>query len=258
MSVEAISWALDQPIKHSTAKFVLVVLANCAHGETMTAYPSTGYLVDATGQDRKTVLSNLRRLMDLGLIADTGERRGATKQVVVYQLNTARGDAAKQAQMRNGSKNGTVPKTDRNSTVFPGKGSRFSAKQSQKRDTEPLEPSGNRKSNQKKPREQVALPDWLPTDAWDDWLKFRKSLRKSPFTDKAQALSLRTLTDLHAKGFDARQIIERSIERGWTGLFEPRQDLKQSNRPSVNDRFSGSTYEGSPDHEIPESLRAFA
>lgn len=255
MSVEAISWALDQPIKHSTAKFVLVVLANCASGETMTAYPSTGYLVDATGQDRKTVLSNLRRLVDLGLIADTGERRGSTKQVIVYQLNTARGDAAKQAQIRNGSKNGTVPKTEGNSPVFPSKESRFSAKQSQKRDTEPLEPSGNRKSNQKKTREQVALPDWLPTDAWDDWVKYRTSQRKKSFTAKSQALSLRTLTDLHAKGFDARQVIERSIECGWAGLFEPPQDRKQSNRPSVTDRFSGSTYEGSADDEIPEMLR---
>ena len=88
MSVEAITWALAQPITHSSAKFVLVVLANCASAENNLAYPSVAYLSDATGQNRKTVLANLRRLCDDGYISDSGERRGATKQIVVYRLRT--------------------------------------------------------------------------------------------------------------------------------------------------------------------------
>jgi|GEM_PF-2776608 hypothetical protein len=149
MSVEAITWALKQPIKQSSTKFVLVVLANCASGDTWQAYPSAGYLADATGQDRKTVLTNLARLRECGLIEDTGKRMGDTKQVIVYRL---RGPDLIQAvpqtgqfQNRDSSENGTVPKTAGNSTVFPGKQSRFSAKQSQKRDTEPSETKGNRK-----------------------------------------------------------------------------------------------------------------
>lgn len=85
MSVEAITWALGQPLKHSSAKFVLVALANCADSEGK-AWPSVAYLCDATSQDRKTVIENLRRLKESGLLVNTGEMKGRTGQVPVYRL----------------------------------------------------------------------------------------------------------------------------------------------------------------------------
>jgi hypothetical protein len=68
----------------------------------------------------------------------------------------------------------------------------------------------------------LALPDWLPQSAWDDWHAFRNS--RKGWTHKARELSLRTLTKLYAKGHDPTEIIEKSIEQGWTGLFEPRSE----------------------------------
>lgn len=115
MSVEAITWALKQPVPSSPAKFVLVVLANCASGDTLRAYPSVAYIANATGQDRKTVLLNLDRLRGWGLIEDTGDRAGHTRQIVVYRL---RGDDLLT----------TVPKTER---FQKRNGSNFPAKQSQ-------------------------------------------------------------------------------------------------------------------------------
>ncbi|MEA9551715.1 helix-turn-helix domain-containing protein [Xanthomonas campestris] len=161
MSVEAITWALKQPVDKSSAKFVLVVLANCAGGDNWEAYPSVAYLAEATGQDRKTVLTNMARLVAAGLIRDTGHRRGTTNQVIVYRINPSsaavhHGDASapspsvehqiKQSQKRDRSsvehfdseqarnwdsfEAGTVP-------FFPGNSPVFPPKQSQKRDTEP-------------------------------------------------------------------------------------------------------------------------
>lgn len=86
MSVEAITWALRQPVEASSAKFVLVVLANCASADGGLAYPSVAYLAESTGQDRKTVVTNLKRLVESGLIEDTGDRAGRTRQVIVYRL----------------------------------------------------------------------------------------------------------------------------------------------------------------------------
>jgi len=129
VSVEAITWAIEQPIESSPAKFVLVVLANCG----WLAFPSVAYMTQTTGQDRKTVLRNIRRLIDWGLIEDTGERRGATKQIPVYKLRGYDLFLSKQAQKRTGPKKGTVPKTAAN-------GPKKIPKQAQKRDTEPLEP----------------------------------------------------------------------------------------------------------------------
>lgn len=64
----------------------------------------------------------------------------------------------------------------------------------------------------------LTLPDWLPQSAWDDWHAFRN--QRKGWTRKARELSLSTLTKLRAKGHDPTAVIEQSIERGWTGLFE--------------------------------------
>lgn len=120
MSVEAITWALRQPISHSSAKFVLVVLANCASADTGQAFPSTAYLAEATGQDRKTVVANLARLQQWGLIEDTGRRTGTTKQIIIYRLITGPDLFAENEEKRNSSENGSVPKKAGKSPVFPG------------------------------------------------------------------------------------------------------------------------------------------
>ena len=88
MSHQAVSWALKQPVNHSPAKFVLVVLAHhvSASKRPWTAFASITLLAQQTGQDRKTVIANLKRLVDLGFLVDTGERTGTTKSVVVYCL----------------------------------------------------------------------------------------------------------------------------------------------------------------------------
>lgn len=138
MSVEAVTWALGLDIAPSSAKFVLVVIANCASSETMEAYPSTAYLARATNQDRKTVAANLGRLRELGYIEDTGRRQGSTSQVVVYRLNepengpvsdvekTPENGPVEEAQKRNSTENGTVPFFPTNRPNFPHKEARFS------------------------------------------------------------------------------------------------------------------------------------
>lgn len=126
MSFQAISWAFDQKLNRSSAKFVLVCLANYAN-ESFEAYPSTQTLSELTAMDRKTVVERLDDLCVLGFICDTGRRVGATKQIKVYQLNYKE----------------RLPKTEasqkRNHSVFPLEGSqKRDTKGSQKRDTDPV------------------------------------------------------------------------------------------------------------------------
>jgi len=77
---------MSQPVGHSSAKFVLVALANCADDDG-NCWPSVASIAEATEQDRKTVIANLKRLTESGWISDTKERKGITGQVVVYRLN---------------------------------------------------------------------------------------------------------------------------------------------------------------------------
>lgn len=177
MSVEAITWALRQPIQHSSAKFVLVVLANCASAENAHAFPSVAYLSAATGQDRKTVTTNLQRLQEWGLIEDTTKRVGATKQIIVYRLICGPDLFQPGEEKRNSSENGTVPKTEGKTPVFP-------LKDPQKRDTKP---SGNKRNRQREDRapEGTRLPPhWEPSAEDHDFAR-----RERPDLDLAAELA---------------------------------------------------------------------
>jgi len=78
----------------------------------------------------------------------------------------------------------------------------------------------------------LVVPDWLPAEVWGSWHAFRNA--RKGWTPHARALSLRTLTTLRAAGHDPQAVIEQSIERGWTGLFQVRPDFarKESTQPS--------------------------
>lgn len=91
MSFEAIRWALAQPVQKSSAKFLLVAMAdcvNCDEGQEMLCWPSARHLMEVTGQDIKTVEAGIKRLRESGFIKPTGELRGRTGQVIVYRLTS--------------------------------------------------------------------------------------------------------------------------------------------------------------------------
>lgn len=84
MSVEAMNWAFAQQVSKSSAKFVLVAMADHAKEEGgWICWPSVTTLCKKTGQDRKTVISSIKRLIEDGFIAATGDKKNC---VNVYQL----------------------------------------------------------------------------------------------------------------------------------------------------------------------------
>lgn len=85
-----------------------------------------------------------------------------------------------------------------------------------------LEPDEEKPKREKPP----ALPDWLDKEAWRDWCAFRKR-GKAPFTAHAQTLAMAKLEALHKLGHKARAVVDQSIERGWSGLFEIKGDQSQ-------------------------------
>jgi len=89
------AWKIRQKQKRGGSlkplkKLVLLSLADRA-SEDHCAYPSMARLVEDTEMDRKTVLKIIDELIEDGLIVDTGERKGRTKQVKVYQLLGVKG-----------------------------------------------------------------------------------------------------------------------------------------------------------------------
>ncbi len=96
--------------------------------ESHCCYPSIQRLVKDTGMDRKTIGKWVGQMIDDGLITDTGERKGKTKQVRVLRLNIE----VKEAQKRNSTENGNVPKFGHETSP------NLDIKRSQNWDTEPV------------------------------------------------------------------------------------------------------------------------
>ncbi|MGA6475312.1 DnaT-like ssDNA-binding domain-containing protein [Klebsiella sp. K822] len=85
MSLDAMRWAKKAKTGRSSAKSVLTWMADMC-GADFTTYPSIAALAEATELDKKTVQASLQHLVEIGLIQDTGERRGRTRQIPVYRL----------------------------------------------------------------------------------------------------------------------------------------------------------------------------
>ena len=113
MSNAALNWAFSTALPKAVDKLLLVCLANYAD-DTGLCFPSQAKIVGDTSLDRKTVIAGMGRLAARGLITDTNDRKGATRQVVVWRLAL------------NGPVNGTVPSFPVNSPVFPDEASRIS------------------------------------------------------------------------------------------------------------------------------------
>ena len=105
MSRAATDWAWGLELKASQ-KLLMLSLADRAD-ESHCCYPSIQRLVKDTGMDRKTIGKWVGQMIDDGLITDTGERKGKTKQVRVLRLNIE----VKEAQKRNSTKNGNDTKS---------------------------------------------------------------------------------------------------------------------------------------------------
>lgn len=73
------------------------------------------------------------------------------------------------------------------------------------------------------------IPDWMPTEAWEAYILMRKGMgKKYVATDYAQTLLIKKLDAWRKEGQDIEEIINRSIEFSYTGLF-PLKDKKAAN-----------------------------
>lgn len=222
MSVEAISWACRQNVGKSSAKFVLIAMANYADAQGF-AWPSLTLLAQVSELDRKTVISAVAWLRERAFLVDTGKKKGGTNSVPVYRLPlesdiqtepkngtalsvTETGQEVPKAESvskpvnGSGTTNGAVP-------LFPKSSPKFPHKQSQKRDTEPSRTI-------REPSNKSTRPDGVDEKLWADFLVIRKA-KRAPVTETAIAGIRR---EAQRAGMDLNAAIATCCERGWIGF----------------------------------------
>ena len=135
MSVNATRFAwecdLSKTTKRSAKRLVLLALADRANKEN-TCFPSIARVVKDTGMDRKTVMNTISDLIELGLVSDTGERKGGTNQVRVLKINVhiTQKESYPQEHQLSSNKQGeiskeTVVNLPINGVEFPSNGGKF-------------------------------------------------------------------------------------------------------------------------------------
>ncbi|HEX7891450.1 MAG TPA: helix-turn-helix domain-containing protein [Ramlibacter sp.] len=280
MSFDAIRWALGQPIKKSSAKFVLVAMADCVNAEVgghWTCWPSYRHLAARTGQDPKTVETAVKWLRDEGYILDTGERQGRTGGVVVYRLNTTKNgvalpspeprqlpDASAGSTPENGgtstTSNPTFGVTTRGESdpvfpasdpVFPDKRPQFSLEATPK--TGYGISKGTRKGTSKesgKAAPTTSIPD-VPDDLVSDWQAVRKDKRAGPLTATVIAGLTR---EARKAGVTVAEAVRACCEFGWQGFnagWYAQRVAKGRASATRHTGFDQTLYEGAPDGSIP-------
>lgn len=85
----------------------------------------------------------------------------------------------------------------------------------------------------KNKEKKIELPECINPKAWDDWLAYRKQ-RKLTCTEQTMAAQLRNLDHWHNQGHDPNAIIAKSIECGWSGLFEPKKNQSKPGHARVD------------------------
>lgn len=295
MSIEVQNWALQQqlPPGNSTAKHVLTIIGNQAsedprHPGQQVAFPSVEYLVWATGQNRKTVLANIKRLVQWRLIEDTGRRLGRTKQVVIYRVNCGPDLFHEQSRNRNRSDIGTVPvkpppqwregKSTEIGTVpkseqyrnqpervpILGHGTKSIAFGGEARAEAREADSGELTADQVAQLvEPFDLPEGIDPAVFARFVKHREE-KRLPLSGQTWFMVRGDLVAMRKAGADPNQALKDAITRGWAAPSKPDDARGSPGRGGAPPKrvatdFSNVHYgQGTPDEQLPEFLRETA
>lgn len=64
----------------------------------------------------------------------------------------------------------------------------------------------------------IELPDWLEREAWEDFVRFRKMVKK-PMTERAMKRAINKLSKMREDGEDPVKVLDQSVDAGWTDLY---------------------------------------
>lgn len=148
------------------------------------------------------------------------------QRVAARHLEKKRKNAQKAAEARWGK-----PEQDQDDICDRNADAHATAMPVEKRREEKTSPNGDDSPHsppKKKPpaKPKIELPEDIDPDLWKAYLEHRRKV-KAPMTERAQELAIMKLAKINREtGQPKNAIIEQSIERGWKGLFEIKNDGK--------------------------------
>lgn len=88
----------------------------------------------------------------------------------------------------------------------------------------------------KPPTVVESIPPWVNPSAWAAYCELRRR-KRAPMTDHALGLIFGKLDEWRAKGHDPTEVLNNSIQNGWTGIFEPKDNESGGRSGTKNNNF---------------------
>ena len=224
MSMLLTAKALLTKVGNSNRKLVLVKLADNANDDGI-CWPSYDYIAEMCEMSRRTVIRHISDLEKMGLVTIQTRKGKSGNDSNVYKLHL-------------GGDNLTPPGDKQVPEVV--------TEDYQPGDTvtpesvnEPVIES-NKKNNKKNSikgslvSEEMVFQS-LNRSAWEDYLAFRKSIKKPFKTERGERTQMSRLLELAKHDHDQQQrIVDQSIDNEWQGLFAAKVQ-QQAAASGIND-----------------------
>lgn len=202
----------------SNCKLVLLMLSLYMNHVTTSAWPSNTTLASDTGLSKRAVQRALQEARDKGFLVK--EERFTEKKGQTSNLYTATTPVTLiDTETHSLALNDTTPHDCESPPLCQSV-------------TPPVTQSHPNKTvnkllNELEEKPQKSLPnrtfevDLQPlgvNGVWNDYIQHRNQIRK-PLTDNAAKLVVRKLQKFAEEGMDPTEVLEQSIENGWSGVF---------------------------------------
>lgn len=187
-------------------KLILLSLADRAD-EDHVCYPSISRISSDTGLDRKTIMSGIKSMCDLGLISAKKKHGSGNK----YELLGVQNRHQTSTKNGTGTENGTSPKNGTTTSTKNG--------------TRPVPKTGHESINNL----PMNLPDYVDHDLFADFWEMRSGMKNIRQTERAMKLLLTELENLRQQGNDPNEVIGKSIRNSWKDFYP--LDRKQQTQP---------------------------
>ncbi|MGO3892439.1 MAG: helix-turn-helix domain-containing protein [Paenalcaligenes sp.] len=221
MSVEVMTAVFKRYPNGGGEMLLALALADHAHDDGTKVFPFVKSLADKTRQSVRSVQYQLRKMEECGWLILVNAGNGGRGQPNEYRINPdwiKGAEIAPIKRVQSETEKGANDDAKGASDDTKGCNSLHPHITIKEPSVTIIEPSKARKAR----TEDLELPDWLPVELWEKWDEFRKEVSGKKWTMAAKKLSVDTLGKLLAAGNDITEVVNQSIERGWTGLFAVR------------------------------------
>jgi len=225
-------------------------LADHAHDDGTHIYPGIASLAEKTRQSERAVQYQLRRMEKSGWLIPVDKGKGGRGRSREYRINPDWLNGAELAPIEdqeNGADSAPIDSDEKGASgdakgaIQDTKGANGDIKGATAIAPESsvtvIEPSKNRQPARRAPRvalhlelRDIELPDCIDREAWLDWCEHREAKATAagktavPWTRPAAKVSIKKLTKIHEAGADVTAAIEEAVLRGWTGLWEAKEE----------------------------------